>query len=496
MRVESFERVVCVIAPTAIHSRLMSLMLAVVKARDAAAGLRGVRKSDDAPTGNVTVADLATGGALPPATVATDVRRRRFRLPPESDVYAAVERAFSRYLKADVAPESLVIVHGLTIVIDRPAGFVQTGVGADGQPWTRTYTTPYGYLPGTAGGDGDELDVFVSSDTASQDAWWFTILTDAGAFDEYKVVLCAASEDAARAVIAAHIPARFVAPGCAMTSISMIKALLGQDQREGEEAVEQIAKSIERAAAHERVKKASLGAMNYTNESTPIADHPELAEHPALTAKLTGCYGIPANMGGILGWIEDEEMTWIAFVWIDGKALLWTQREADGGVLGAPVSFTRPDIVAGDIVVSPNKATSDGFAAMPDGASTPIEKHVRTLKSSVAEELRYILGIVLEPEVVDGQKEIYSAEEIRKSAWMWLRDFRNIDLEHKLYVNDLVEVVESYVTTCDMQIGGQPVLAGTWLLGTVVKDDGMWADIKSGKLTGYSINGFSKKKPA
>lgn len=448
----------------------MSLMLAVVKARDAAAGLRGVRKDAGAApdtTGNVTTADLATGGALPPAVGP----RRRFRLPPEADVYAAVERAFTGYRKADTAPESLVIVHGLTIVIDRPAGFVQTREDPSGAVlWTRTYSTPYGYLPGTAGGDGDELDVFVSSDTASTDAWWFTIVTDEGVFDEYKVVLCAADEAAACAIIAAHIPARFVAPGCAVTTISQIKALLGQDQRAGTEAVEQIAKSIDRAEKMVRVKKALASTASYAGNT--LSPTPELANHPALTLPITEPYPVPADVGGWQGCIFPDSEEWIAFVDVNGRTLLWTQREADGGVVGLPYLFQRPDMAV----------------------EAPTQKQVRALKA--ADELRYILGIVLEPEVADSQSEIYSADEIRKSAWMWLRDFRNIDLEHKLYVNDLVEVVESYVTTSDSEVGGQPVLAGTWLLGVVVKDDGMWADIKSGKLTGFSINGFSKKKPA
>lgn len=478
----------------------MSLMLAVSKARDAAACLRGarsggVKKGSDAPaalSGNVTTADLATGGMLPAATAP----KRRFRLP-ESDSISAVQKAWGEYVyrqKADSAPETLTIVHGLTIVIDRPAGFVQTKEDASGAVlWTRTYSTPYGYLPGTAGGDGDELDVFVGPDTASEDVWWFSIIDDAGKPDEYKIVACVADAAAALAIILAHIPAMYVAPGCAMTTIGQIKALLGQDQREGEEAVEQIAKSLDRAEKMERVKKAFTAVTKFGPVARPTTMHPTLplgfpnaSIHPANTAPLTGTYPDPNEVGGWLGWIEDPEETWIAFVNVDALTLLWTERVMDGpergGCIGDPIQISRPDLAR------------EPLALETPGVGEPTQ--VRALKSSVSEELRYILGIVLEPEVVDGQKEIYSADEIRKSAWMWLRDFRNIDLEHKLYVNDLVEVVESYVTTCDMEIGGQRVIAGTWLLGTVVKDDGMWADIKSGKLTGYSINGFSKKKPA
>jgi hypothetical protein len=45
-----------------------------------------------------------------------------------------------------------------------------------------------------------------------------------------------------------------------------------------------------------------------------------------------------------------------------------------------------------------------------------------------------------------------------------------------------------------MNVGGSDVPEGTWLMGLRVNDDGLWADVKAGKLTGLSIGGFAKKE--
>ena len=70
----------------------------------------------------------------------------------------------------------------------------------------------------------------------------------------------------------------------------------------------------------------------------------ELAQHPATTAAPTETYPNPADMGGWRYVIEDAAQTWIAFVDVLGKALLWTKLDADGGVIGVPYGFQRDDL--------------------------------------------------------------------------------------------------------------------------------------------------------
>lgn len=117
-----------------------------------------------------------------------------------------------------------------------------------------------------------------------------------------------------------------------------------------------------------------------------------------------------------------------------------------------------------------------------------------TAKAAEAEQ-QYILGIVLEPEVVDAQGDIYSADEVKRAAWEYMVNFRNVGLMHRGLVNGKVRLVESYIAPIDMSVGGSTIKAGTWLMGLHVADDGLWGQVKSGGLTGLSIGGFAKKSP-
>jgi hypothetical protein len=146
-------------------------------------------------------------------------------------------------------------------------------------------------------------------------------------------------------------------------------------------------------------------------------------------------------------------------------------------------------------VIAKAQATRDRLLQQLQQLQRP--HRARVLKASAEErgEQRYVLGIVLQPDVVDLQGDVVSADEIRKAAWDWLRHFRNVGLQHKGLINGKVHVVESYIAPTDMQIGRERVLAGSWLLGVHVADDGLWADVKSGKLTAFSMGGFAKKEP-
>jgi len=116
-----------------------------------------------------------------------------------------------------------------------------------------------------------------------------------------------------------------------------------------------------------------------------------------------------------------------------------------------------------------------------------------------AAEERIVYGIVLEPETKDAQNDIYSAEEIRQAAHRYMEEFRHLGLMHRYRMDGRIRILESYIAPCDMEVEGQPVKAGTWLMVARVIDDGLWAAVKSGKLTGFSIGGSAirekEKKP-
>ena len=108
---------------------------------------------------------------------------------------------------------------------------------------------------------------------------------------------------------------------------------------------------------------------------------------------------------------------------------------------------------------------------------------------------RFVFGIVLEPEVVDAQGDIYSAEEIRQAAHRFMEEFGGLGLMHQVRVNDQVKVLESYLAPIDFELGGVSVRKGTWLLGVHVVSDELWGQVKDGTLSGFSIGGTARRVP-
>jgi DNA adenine methylase len=108
---------------------------------------------------------------------------------------------------------------------------------------------------------------------------------------------------------------------------------------------------------------------------------------------------------------------------------------------------------------------------------------------------RFVFGIVLEPEVVDAQGDIYSAEEIGQAAHRFMEEFGGLGLMHQVRVNDQVKILESYLAPVDFELGGVAVKKGTWLLGVHVVSDELWGQVKDGTLSGFSIGGTARKIP-
>jgi DNA adenine methylase len=162
----------------------------------------------------------------------------------------------------------------------------------------------------------------------------------------------------------------------------------------------------------------------------------------------------------------------------DGPGLL-TQ------IVAANYDFTRKSIadIADDIVLE----DWDPRMAAEFSLTAPI------LKAEVEE--RYVLGIVLEPETVDAQGDIYSVEEVRKAAHTFMEVYRGVGLQHQVRVDDRVKILESYLAPEDLELGGVAVRKGTWLLAVRVLDDEIWSLVKDGTLSGLSIGGTATKVP-
>lgn len=145
--------------------------------------------------------------------------------------------------------------------------------------------------------------------------------------------------------------------------------------------------------------------------------------------------------------------------------------------------------------------TIDAVAVVPTGKASAetqaiLSKRIPIFKTG---EERFVLGVVLEPTLEmgkpDSQNDVYSAEEVRKSSDRFMEEFGTIGLQHQADISDRVKILRNWITHEATTINGQPVAAGTWILGVRVLDDELWAAVKSGEITGFSIGGSAKREP-
>ena len=119
------------------------------------------------------------------------------------------------------------------------------------------------------------------------------------------------------------------------------------------------------------------------------------------------------------------------------------------------------------------------------------DRQVKITKSDA--DRRLVYGVVLEPEVIDAHNDIVSIDEIENAAHNYLIKSRMIGDQHNKPAK--ADIVESYIAPADLDIGGQQIKKGSWVMVTKVHDDRMWTGIKKGSYTGYSIGGYAVKEP-
>ncbi|MFQ2510621.1 LPD38 domain-containing protein [Aeromonas caviae] len=91
-------------------------------------------------------------------------------------------------------------LQGLDIALENPKGSTRSGTDQDGRPWQSTMAHDYGYIKRTQGADGDHVDVFIGDKPESEMVYVVDqVDPKTGKFDEHKVMMGFADEQAARA---------------------------------------------------------------------------------------------------------------------------------------------------------------------------------------------------------------------------------------------------------------------------------------------------------
>jgi DNA adenine methylase len=109
-----------------------------------------------------------------------------------------------------------------------------------------------------------------------------------------------------------------------------------------------------------------------------------------------------------------------------------------------------------------------------------------------ADEQQIVYGVVLEPEVVDAQGDIISAEEIEQAATWWMENSQTVGARHRQTAD--ARVVQSFIAPVDFDMSGGIVRKGSWVMAVKVYDPSLWAAVKAGEITGFSIGGYGVRE--
>lgn len=105
-------------------------------------------------------------------------------------------------------------VQGIKVSIENRKGSVRKGKDSDGKEWRTKMVHPYGYIPRTAGADGEPVDAYVGPDKESPNAFVVHQHKDTGkGYDEDKVMLAFKNKAEAKKAYLKHYDSpKFLGP--------------------------------------------------------------------------------------------------------------------------------------------------------------------------------------------------------------------------------------------------------------------------------------------
>ena len=116
---------------------------------------------------------------------------------------------------------------------------------------------------------------------------------------------------------------------------------------------------------------------------------------------------------------------------------------------------------------------------------------VPIIKSKGDQQIVY--GVVSEPDTIDLQGDRLSRDEIEKACHKFMLTSQKIGKEHEGPAK--ADIIESYIAPMDFTCGGQTVRKGSWVMAVKIHDPELWAAVKNGDITGFSIAGTGDRTP-
>ncbi len=189
-------------------------------------------------------------------------------MSPEVVLYASFNDEMS---KLAFTLQGHTAVQGIPVAIENRVGSVRSGKNEDGSTWKTKFKLPYGYIKGTKGADGEEVDAYVGPHKEAPKAYVVHQLRDDGSHDEDTVMLGFKSKSEARKGILAHYDHPKYVGSTSTVPIEKLKGLIESGKR---------------------LTKISTKRMDDKPGDTPSADAPERNQNRVHTV---GGLGNPAS---------------------------------------------------------------------------------------------------------------------------------------------------------------------------------------------------------
>lgn len=124
----------------------------------------------------------------------------------------------------------------------------------------------------------------------------------------------------------------------------------------------------------------------------------------------------------------------------------------------------------------------------------PKDINMKFFKKDIEKQIVY--GIIFEPGFVDADDEYIEKDDIESAAHEYLIKLRREDgtrtkLSHTMSIDDKTDIVESYIQPVDMEVDGEMIKEGSWIVAMKINDKELW-DETQGKLVGYSAGGTAE----
>lgn len=201
---------------------------------------------------------------------------RKGRRPMRVDTMLRKEKDGSLYKQAETNRDGYklqgkVNFQGLPVAIENRKGSVREGKNEDGSAWRTKFKVPYGYIEGTEGADGDELDAYVGPVKDSDTAFVVHQKKDNGKHDEDTVMLGYTNKaDAKKAILQHYDNPKYVGSVVPVT-MDKLKGLVAAKKRLSKIASLRPAKKTDEVPSLEDLSVEPKVESVQTNRSTAIA---------------------------------------------------------------------------------------------------------------------------------------------------------------------------------------------------------------------------------